>query len=93
MSPAGLASWRSRSANALITSGASNARFLWPTLTCETTFASVSRAIAWFTAWKLRPVSAVALLPVTMGAPGKLRIKRSAVELARTRPNRLRHVS
>ena len=47
VSPQGLASWRSRAANASMSSGASNARFLRPTVTCVRIPAPASRSIAW----------------------------------------------
>jgi hypothetical protein len=46
VSPSGLASWRSRSLNALIISGASKARFLRPTVTWVSIPADSSRSMA-----------------------------------------------
>ena len=90
VSPVGLASWRSRSVKARITSAASKARFRLPTVVCERTLAPTIRVMASLAAWVLRPISSAALATVRIGAPGNRRSKRSAAELARTRPRRSR---
>jgi hypothetical protein len=53
--PVGLARRRSRSVEALISLGASKARFLRPTLIWANTRASTSRVIAWFVRLKCAP--------------------------------------
>jgi hypothetical protein len=75
VSPAGLHGWRSRSVNAWMMSGASNARFRRPTVTWFRMPASTSRATAWLVWTKLRPIRSVALLTVTTGAPSRARSK------------------
>ena len=64
VSPVGLASWRSRSVKARITSAASKARFRLPTVVCERTLAPTIRVMASLAAWVLRPISSAALATV-----------------------------
>ena len=80
VSPSGPASCRPSAVNASMSSGASNARFRRPTVTCLRTPASTSRPIAWLVAWNDRPTRSDAVVVVSSGAPGRAWRSRSAAE-------------
>ena len=91
VSPSGLARCRSNAVKASMSSGASNARFRRPTVTCLRTPASTSRSIAWLVAWNDRPIRSDAVVAVSSGAPGSAWRSRSAADPRRTDPSRSRH--